>query len=36
MAREAKNFRAKTKKFRRVFSEKIAPQSHHFWFVISL
>ncbi|WP_256822645.1 DUF1661 domain-containing protein [Porphyromonas gingivalis] len=36
MAREAKNLRTKTKKIRRVFSPKIAPQSHHFSFVISL
>ncbi|MCE8183021.1 DUF1661 domain-containing protein [Porphyromonas gingivalis] len=33
---KAKNLRTKTKKIRRVFSQKIAPQSHHFWFVISL
>ncbi|WP_143739195.1 DUF1661 domain-containing protein [Porphyromonas gingivalis] len=33
---KVKKLRTKTKKFRRVFSPKIAPQSHHFWFVISL
>ncbi|WP_394358341.1 DUF1661 domain-containing protein [Porphyromonas gulae] len=36
MAREAKNSRAKTKKFTRVFTRKLRPQSAPFWLVISL
>ncbi|WP_230587928.1 DUF1661 domain-containing protein [Porphyromonas gulae] len=34
--REAKNSRAKTKKFTRVFTRKFRPQSACFWLVISL